>query len=216
MFGWLHGTLWDSLFKARCAKESEITKLHSELAESKRNYESLKAEIEQQYTKDTMVIDRSDNGHFVSMQYRSKQGKNTVSIVDHVLHSYPGGSSWEDKVIKEFSESQYLSIRDFLVKNFPGESIDNAPGNVRVKNRAFSDDYTDYYALTQDVGELAKGTVFYYDPEDSVRGSIAEGCLKLAWSSKGNCQCGLCGDTVVFHANFRNNPLFTRVTKEGQ
>jgi len=117
-----------------------------------------------------------------------------------------------------------MKLRDFLVKNFPVESVDVAKeypkpsGDIRVidkdtqvKSLAFQDPYTDYYETTQDFGGMPKGTVFYHDTKDSVRGSIGSGCLKLCWTSKGNCQCGVCGDTIVFHATFKDDPMFKLV-----
>lgn len=87
--------------------------------------------------------------------------------------------------------------------------IDKSASN---KNRAFGDSNTEYYKLRIDIGRVKAGTIFYYDPYDDIRGSIAAGCLKLAWTSEGNYQCGLCGDTVVFHASMREDTsLFKRV-----
>jgi hypothetical protein len=93
-------------------------------------------------------------------------------------------------------------------------AIDN---NAKSKHKAFSNANTDYYELTRDVGRLEKGTIFYHDIDDSVRGSIGSGCLKLCWTSKGNCQAMLCGDTVVFHIAFKNdvNSLFRLCCHEG-
>jgi hypothetical protein len=88
-----------------------------------------------------------------------------------------------------------------------GVTIDR---NVSKKSRAFASPDVDYYVLQQDVGILQKGTVFYHDTEDSVRGSIGAGCLKLCWTYGGGCQSGLCGDTVVFHATFKDTPLFRK------
>jgi hypothetical protein len=80
------------------------------------------------------------------------------------------------------------------------------------KSRAFSDANTEYYKLLIDIGKVKAGTTFYYDPKDDIRGSIGAGCLKLAWTIDGNCQCGLCADTIVFHASMREDTsLFKRV-----
>lgn len=79
------------------------------------------------------------------------------------------------------------------------------------KCRAFNDIDTEYYELLIDIGRVKRGTIFYYDPKDDIRGSIGAGCLKLAWSEDGNCQCGLCADTIVFHASMREDTnLFKR------
>lgn len=80
------------------------------------------------------------------------------------------------------------------------------------KCRAFNDVNTEYYRLLIDIGVVKSGTIFYYDPKDDIRGSFGAGCLKLAWTNDGNCQCGLCADTIVFHASMREDTsLFTRV-----
>lgn len=84
--------------------------------------------------------------------------------------------------------------------------------SVKGKNLAFGDSDTEYYKLLIDIGRVKAGTIFYYDPYDDVRGSIAAGCLKLAWTSRGDCQAGLCGDTIVFHASMKEDTsLFKRV-----
>ena len=59
------------------------------------------------------------------------------------------------------------------------------------------------FRLKKDIPLAKAGTIFYYDREDHEKGSLAEGCLKLAWTADGNCQGGLCADTIVFHANAR-------------
>ena len=83
------------------------------------------------------------------------------------------------------------------------------------RNRAYGDPKgTEYYKLQINIGAAGAGTVFYYDPDDSVRGSIAEGCLKLAWSADGDCQCEpmLAGEAIVFPASFRKDKrVFERV-----
>jgi len=83
--------------------------------------------------------------------------------------------------------------------------------NAQKKYKAFSNDNTDYYILMQDLDFLKAGAIFYHDRDDSVRGSIGAGCLKLCWTPDGNCYSGLCGDTVVFHAEFKNTTLFSRM-----
>lgn len=88
--------------------------------------------------------------------------------------------------------------------------------------RAFSDDRYDYYALTRSLGfnnsgygikdyVLPKGSVFVHDKNDSKLGSIGEGCLKLCWTQDGNTYGGLCGETVIFHAIFKDTDLFKLV-----
>lgn len=88
--------------------------------------------------------------------------------------------------------------------------------------RAFKDPKYDYYELQQDLGFnnsgkgrqgyiLPKGAIFYHDKEDSVKGSIGEGCLKLCWTPEGNCYGWICGDCMAFHAEFRNTDLFKLV-----
>ena len=57
------------------------------------------------------------------------------------------------------------------------------------------------YRLKKDIPLAKAGTIFYYDCGDSDLGSSAEGCLKMAWTRTGNCQNGLCADTIVFHAD---------------
>ena len=86
--------------------------------------------------------------------------------------------------------------------------------------RAFASPYHDYYILQQELGGiLPVGSVFVWDRCDHVRGSQAEGCLKLCWTSDGNCfrtplTTGLCAETVVFHAEFRKTPLFKLASNE--
>lgn len=83
--------------------------------------------------------------------------------------------------------------------------------------RALKDKRFDYYELTQPLGFNGKnylvpdGAIFVHDYTDKVRGSIAEGCLKLCWTPDGNCYGCLCADTVVFHAGFRDTDLFKKV-----
>lgn len=79
--------------------------------------------------------------------------------------------------------------------------------------RAFSNPNYDYYKLMVDLeGLVPKGAIFVHDTDDSVRGSVAQGCLVLCWTPEGNCYCGsdgaLVGGSVVFHAAFRKTPMF--------
>ena len=83
--------------------------------------------------------------------------------------------------------------------------------------RAFANNKYDYYELTQSLGFyknnylIPDGAIFVHDRDDKVRGSIAEGCLKLCWTPDGNCYGSLCADTIIFHADFRNTDLFKKV-----
>ena len=83
--------------------------------------------------------------------------------------------------------------------------------------RAFRDKNFDYYELMQPLGFNGKtylvpdGAIFVHDTTDDVRGSIAEGCLKLCWTPDGNTYGCLCADTIVFHARFRVTDLFRKV-----
>ena len=73
-----------------------------------------------------------------------------------------------------------------------------------------------YYELLKDIPLAKAGTIFYYDPDDARLGSIGAGCLKLAWDEKGNCQdttCGLCADTIVFHADGINDEKWFKEVK---
>lgn len=79
--------------------------------------------------------------------------------------------------------------------------------------RAFSNPKYDYYELMVDLeGLVPKGAIFVHDTDDSVRGSIADGCLILCWTPEGSCyrgsRCSLAGGSVVFHAAFRNTSMF--------
>jgi len=84
--------------------------------------------------------------------------------------------------------------------------------------RALGDSSYDYYRLTQDLaGIVPKGAIFVHDPDDTVYGSIAEGCLKLCWTPDGDCYRGkdasLCGGTVIFHHQFAFSSLFEKVDR---
>lgn len=88
--------------------------------------------------------------------------------------------------------------------------------------RAFQDGRYDYYELTQSLGLdnrrshyiLPAGSIFYHDKHDSVKGSIGDGCLKLCWTPDGDCYGRLCGDSMAFHAAFKNTDLFRLVQPE--
>ena len=82
--------------------------------------------------------------------------------------------------------------------------------------RAFSNPTYDYYELQVDLGGIVpKGAIFVHDPDDTVRGSPAEGCLKLCWTPDGKCYRaeggGICANTVVFHVAFASSPMFKKV-----
>lgn len=83
--------------------------------------------------------------------------------------------------------------------------------------RAFEDNRYDYYKLLEPLGFycneylIPDGAIFVHDTDDSDRGSISEGCLKLCWTPDGNCYGSLCGDTVIFHAALRYTDLFEKV-----
>lgn len=85
--------------------------------------------------------------------------------------------------------------------------------------RAFKDKRYDYYELTRPLGGdergdyiLPAGAIFYHDQFDDFRGSVGNGCLKLCWTSEGDCY-GLVGDTVIFHTSFIGTDLFRLVYK---
>ena len=78
--------------------------------------------------------------------------------------------------------------------------------------RAFDTRY-DMYELLKDIPSCRKGTIFYLDPDDSIKGSLSAGCLKLAWSADGNAQCNLCADTVVFHIEGITSNWFKLIQK---
>lgn len=83
-----------------------------------------------------------------------------------------------------------------------------------INSKAFNSNTTEYYELQIDLGQVKKGTIFYYDPNDSKRGSIMKGCLKLAWRKDGGCQYGYAGDAIVFHADYREDEtMFKRIEK---
>lgn len=87
--------------------------------------------------------------------------------------------------------------------------------------RAFSDPQYNYYELTKSLGLeddgrylLPAGSIFYHDKNDSVKGSIGAGCLKLCWTPDGNCYGRICGDCMAFHASFKDTNLFKLVQPE--
>ncbi len=82
--------------------------------------------------------------------------------------------------------------------------------------KAFSLPQYDYYELLQDLGGIVpKGAIFVHDTNDNVSGSPAEGCLKLCWTPDGDVYLGtkggVCGGTVIFHAEFRKSDMFRKV-----
>jgi hypothetical protein len=84
--------------------------------------------------------------------------------------------------------------------------------------RALEGNY-DFYELLQDIPSIDVGAIFYWDKNDTVYGSVAEGCLKLCWTPNGNCykgegNCGLCGDTIIFHASARTNIKWFKLIQE--
>lgn len=82
--------------------------------------------------------------------------------------------------------------------------------------RAYKRPDFDYYELTKPLGVLPEGAVFFHDTEDDVYGSIGSGCLKLCWTSEGNCVGGICGGMVIFHECFINSDLFKPATPKSQ
>lgn len=72
----------------------------------------------------------------------------------------------------------------------------------------------DIYKLKVNIPGLEKGALFYHDTDDSIRGSIAHGCLKLAWIN-GNCQQDWCGDTFVFPGHLvKDDDCFEKINKK--
>lgn len=85
--------------------------------------------------------------------------------------------------------------------------------------KAFSDVNLEYYELTKPLaGILPKGAVFVHDPNDTVYGSLGEGCLKLCWTPNGNIYYGedegICGGSVILHYAFAKSSLFKKISKE--
>ena len=77
-------------------------------------------------------------------------------------------------------------------------------------------EYYAVYELVKDIPLCKKGTIFYYDPDDSIKGSIGQGCLKMAWTKEGSCQNGLCGDTIIFHARARKDKNWFKKIKDAK
>jgi hypothetical protein len=75
------------------------------------------------------------------------------------------------------------------------------------------------YELLIDIPGAKAGTVFCYDPEDSVKGSIGFGCLKLAWKH-GNVQhpfCDFCAETHVFPGQMiKEKEWFEHIHNDGR
>ena len=83
----------------------------------------------------------------------------------------------------------------------------------------------DRYILQKDIPGCNAGALFVHDKEDDIYGSIAQGCLKLAWTDSGNCQketqvngvAGLCGGTIIFHASvLRTEEWFVKESKHNR
>jgi hypothetical protein len=75
--------------------------------------------------------------------------------------------------------------------------------NVRVGDPRYQ-----MYKLLKPIPLCLEGTIFYYDPDDKINGSIGSGCLKLAWTLNGNCQSGLACGSIVFHATARHDTIW--------
>lgn len=84
--------------------------------------------------------------------------------------------------------------------------------------KALNGDYS-FYKLLKDIPGVDAGAMFYWDKEDDIYGSIGAGCLKLCWTFEGSCykgegNCGLCGDTIIFHASVRENQNWFQLVQE--
>lgn len=87
--------------------------------------------------------------------------------------------------------------------------------------RAFSDKRYDYYELTTPLGYcengskkdylIPDGAIFVHDRDDSIKGTIGDGCLKLCWTPDGNTYGWICGGGMAFHPSFKNSDLFKLV-----
>lgn len=78
--------------------------------------------------------------------------------------------------------------------------------------KALSDNKYDYYELVKDFGELKSGAIFVHDPDDTLYGSVANGCLKLCWDIDGNTYSGLSANTVFLHYSFsKDKSLFRKL-----
>lgn len=70
------------------------------------------------------------------------------------------------------------------------------------------------YKLLKDVPGLKAGAVFVHDKHDSNKGSISNGCLKLAWN-RGWSQFGWCAGTYIFPGQLIDNTeWFLRVKND--
>ena len=78
--------------------------------------------------------------------------------------------------------------------------------------RAFAYKDCDYFRLTRDLGKLEKGAIFVHDKDDTVYGSISNGCLKLCYTIEGNCYTYV-GGSVIFHYDFVNTDLFEPIPR---
>lgn len=58
------------------------------------------------------------------------------------------------------------------------------------------------FELLKPMPGLPAGVIFVWDRSDAVKGSIADGCMKLAWNN-GNCQASFCAETHILHAQTR-------------
>ncbi|WP_346935340.1 hypothetical protein [Clostridium sp.] len=123
-------------------------------------------------------------------------------------------------IVNFFKEREYTTKHDLeivkydIINKFEERYIDKErERGIGKGSRAFSDCNVDYYRLNYDLEHVKRGSIFYHDKKDSIRGSLMEGCLKLCWTPDGNCYGGLCADTVVFHVNFRESNMFSKVSK---
>ena len=85
--------------------------------------------------------------------------------------------------------------------------------------KAFDERKYKYYELLKPIPCLDAGAIFYYDPDDHIKGSIGAGCLKLCWTPKGSCYhndvSSVCAGTIVFHELARRDKRwFKRVHRK--
>jgi len=123
-------------------------------------------------------------------------------------------------MFKLLKNKDYATKRDLehfkyeIIKKFEESYISNEnKRGIGKGSRAFSDSNVDYYSLNYDLGRVNRGSIFYHDKKDNIRGSLMEGCLKLCWTPDGNVYGGLCADTIIFHASFRQTDMFSKVKK---
>lgn len=123
-------------------------------------------------------------------------------------------------IINFFKKKEYATKQDLenvkydIINKFEERYIDKErERGIGKGSRAFSDCNVDYYRLNYDLEHVKRGSIFYHDKKDSIRGSLMEGCLKLSWTPDGNVYGGLCADTVIFHATFIKSGMFTRVSR---